>query len=451
MISISIGKADVECTDRVVLTSGMVKAVEVAFSFSNKWDGFSKIAIFSNGTTTVDVSLDEDDKCYIPHEVLEVAGEEVTVGVYGHKGEGDDYVAIPTETQSLGEVVEGANPSGEEPAEPTPTVWEELKIRVENTYTKEEVNAMLSLAKREMLPTSLVGITTSNTNMISITDNQISCGVGNTTLIDVHGEVEFEFNGSTQVDFYVDDKKLGGFEPSTTSYVGETKYIGYVESGIKFVFHSGGTIDITKFNVASYTGGTLTPELAEKVIRTQVFTQEEKSKLANIPVVGDAGYTFKDITFTQLQNEGKLTVSEGAVVQDKEITNSTYVKFAFDSYVDIERLVVRKGQVYINGKLYEDYTNATSGWLSYNGYVETLEIIGDTEYLTVYFNKLITNGRFKVAEYNGGHITSEQLKRIGNTYTITEVNNLITEAFGNVAQVFDEVHEYAESLGGDEA
>lgn len=132
MMTISIGKADAECPEKVTLTSGMVNAVQIVFSFSEHWDEFKKIAVFSNGATTLDVPLDEESKCFVPHEVLEVAGKEVSVGVYGSKGEGSDYVAIPTEKCSLGKVVEGVNPTGEEPSEPTPTVLDDLILRVEN-------------------------------------------------------------------------------------------------------------------------------------------------------------------------------------------------------------------------------------------------------------------------------------------------------------------------------
>jgi hypothetical protein len=131
MMTITVGKADAECPEKVTLTSGMVNAVQIVFSFSEHWDEFdNKIAVFSNGTITLDVPLDEDSTCYVPHEVLTQAGKEVSVGVYGSKGEGSDYVAIPTEKCSLGKVVEGVNPTGEEPTEPTPTVLDDLVVRV---------------------------------------------------------------------------------------------------------------------------------------------------------------------------------------------------------------------------------------------------------------------------------------------------------------------------------
>lgn len=132
MITISIGKADTTCVDKITLTSGMVKAVQVAFDFTDEWEGFDKVAVFSNGEISVDVSIDDTGRCYIPHEILATHGKEITCGIYGSKGVGKDYRAIPTAKCSLGKVVEGVNPAGEEPTEPTPNIWDELRIRVEN-------------------------------------------------------------------------------------------------------------------------------------------------------------------------------------------------------------------------------------------------------------------------------------------------------------------------------
>lgn len=146
MFTITIGKAEAICGDKITLTSGMVKAVRVAFVFSEEWDNFDKIVVFSNGTETLDVSLGEDNTCYIPHEMMADAGRDVTCGVYGYKGEGSKRVAIPTVKCSLGKVVEGVNPSGDEPKEPTPSVWEEVLTTlnkhdeaIKNPYYTEDV------------------------------------------------------------------------------------------------------------------------------------------------------------------------------------------------------------------------------------------------------------------------------------------------------------------------
>lgn len=157
MFTISIEKATTTCPDKITLTSGMVKAVQVSFSFSEEWENFDKVAVFSNGETSVDVSLDDENKCHIPHEVLAEAGKDVSVGVYGSTGEGEDYVAIPTAKCSLGRVEEGVNPSGEEPTEPTPTIWDEVKVfmtKAESTDNKIDDFSKLDILSNEQYPTA---------------------------------------------------------------------------------------------------------------------------------------------------------------------------------------------------------------------------------------------------------------------------------------------------------
>lgn len=207
MFTITIGKAEAICGDKITLTSGMVKAVRVAFVFSEEWDNFDKIVVFSNGTETLDVSLGEDNTCYIPHEMMADAGRDVTCGVYGYKGEGSKRVAIPTVKCSLGKVVEGVNPSGEEPTDPTPTIWEEVLITlnkhdeaIKNPYYTEDVK--------------LTGITTAVSDWedvdIGISDNSISSANAEFT-IDIQGDVKFNCScsgepGGYTANFYVDDE-----------------------------------------------------------------------------------------------------------------------------------------------------------------------------------------------------------------------------------------------------
>lgn len=208
MFTVSIGKADVICSDKITLTSGMVKAVKVAFAFSEEWDDFRKIVVFSNGATDIDVSLDDYNMCYIPHEILADVGKDVTCGVYGYKGEGRERVAIPTVKCSLGKVVEGVNPSGEEPNDPTLTLWEEIMVKVEehddfigNPYYTQAVN--------------LKGITTANPGWEGvdgyITDNSLSSS-DCTFDIDIHGDVRFKCVCSGEpehtADFYIDGEMV---------------------------------------------------------------------------------------------------------------------------------------------------------------------------------------------------------------------------------------------------
>lgn len=112
-----------------LLTAGMAKAVTVQFVFSPEWDGLTKTAVFSNGKTTVDVLAAnwDGDTVPVPHEVLAVPGRHARVGVYGADESG---VVMPTVWVSLGKVQPGADPSGDETADPSLPVWAQLQKQI---------------------------------------------------------------------------------------------------------------------------------------------------------------------------------------------------------------------------------------------------------------------------------------------------------------------------------
>ena len=112
-----------------LLTAGMSKAVTVQFVFSPEWDGLTKTAVFSNGKTTVDVLTAnwDGDTVPVPHEVLAVPGRHARVGVYGADESG---VVLPTVWVSLGKVQPGADPSGDDSADPSMPVWAQLQSQI---------------------------------------------------------------------------------------------------------------------------------------------------------------------------------------------------------------------------------------------------------------------------------------------------------------------------------
>lgn len=120
--------ADVSCC-KPLLTSGMSNAEKVAFTFSKDWDGLAKTAVFTNGPVSVDIlqSNWQGDTVPIPHEVLAEAGRTVRVGVYGTNADG---VALPTIWATLGKVRAGADPSGDEAADPTLPIWAQLQAQI---------------------------------------------------------------------------------------------------------------------------------------------------------------------------------------------------------------------------------------------------------------------------------------------------------------------------------
>lgn len=265
MFTITIGKADTSCPDKITLTSGMVNAVQVAFAFSEEWEGFDKIAVFSNGATTVDVTLDEKDRCYVPHEVLSVAGRDVNVGVYGSKGEGEDYVAIPTEKCSLGKVSEGVDPSGEESAEPTPTIWDNLNIRVTNLethmdeHTHDVARAGISLVPlTELYENGKLTYTEYTPGTTTIEDNRIEA-LSVYVAIKYSGYVEFDINGGAE-ELTIDgvETDIGGSEPSIIY-----NFKGYLNDGIRFRVTTGDAI--LNWYQQTFTDGFMSGEDKEKL------------------------------------------------------------------------------------------------------------------------------------------------------------------------------------------
>ena len=134
-----------------LLTAGMAKAVTVEFVFSPAWDGLTKTAVFSNGKTTVDVLAAnwDGDTVPVPHEVLAVPGRHARVGVYGANESG---VILPTVWVSLGKVQPGADPSGDESADPSLPVWAQLQKQIGDlddlqTYNKGNIVEAINEAR----------------------------------------------------------------------------------------------------------------------------------------------------------------------------------------------------------------------------------------------------------------------------------------------------------------
>lgn len=123
MILIDISGASAVIRKQDVLTQGMAGAT-VTFRFDESWDGFSKTAVFRGGDITKDVT-DIADTVTIPWEVL-LAGVPVCIGVYGIKGE----IVLPTVWARTNPVLPGADPSGDESADPTLPIWAKMQETV---------------------------------------------------------------------------------------------------------------------------------------------------------------------------------------------------------------------------------------------------------------------------------------------------------------------------------
>ena len=103
------------------ITTGMVGKT-VSFDFSAAWDGLVKTAVFEGSGVKKDVTL-SGDTAVIPHECLTAPGGMLRVGVFGTDG----TIQTPTVYTDIGQIEQGADPSGDTSADPTLPIWAQLQ------------------------------------------------------------------------------------------------------------------------------------------------------------------------------------------------------------------------------------------------------------------------------------------------------------------------------------
>lgn len=135
MFRVQVDKTQLTVIDTEPTTSGSSQVYEIEFAFSPDWDGFQKTAVFmaederQQLVTTIDVLLDQTNRCKIPHEMFQMYGYTVTFGVYGIK---ENAHILPTVVVNLTEVIRGVIPGEATTVEPTQSVYEQILYRLEN-------------------------------------------------------------------------------------------------------------------------------------------------------------------------------------------------------------------------------------------------------------------------------------------------------------------------------
>ncbi len=109
----------IEVPEIPLLVAGTVDAYIVEFIFDPVWEGYRKVAVFTNGLETREAAF-VDGLCYVPWEVLQT-GSKLMVGVYGVRGD----EVLPTVWSEALKVSPGARPS-ETALAPTPGLTEQL-------------------------------------------------------------------------------------------------------------------------------------------------------------------------------------------------------------------------------------------------------------------------------------------------------------------------------------
>lgn len=100
MTKLNISHTNISVSNLDTLVEGNVNSIFVEFIFSAEWENLARVAVFSNGTSKVSVSLDSD-RCAIPWEVLTAKGE-LYISIRG-LGKSGRFV-LCTENKLLGRI-----------------------------------------------------------------------------------------------------------------------------------------------------------------------------------------------------------------------------------------------------------------------------------------------------------------------------------------------------------
>ncbi len=110
------------------ITAGTV-GLPVEFTFDSQWQPLQKTAVFRVSGKCLDC-VNIEKSAIVPWELLKRPGCRLWCGVYGTDDSGT--LQIPTVWADLGEILPGADPSGDESADPTAPVWQQLTEDVES-------------------------------------------------------------------------------------------------------------------------------------------------------------------------------------------------------------------------------------------------------------------------------------------------------------------------------
>lgn len=121
-IMVKASRAEASAQVVGLLTSGMV-GVQVSFDLDATWAGLRKTAVFRAGGKTYD-RVNIGNSTTVPWEVLTEPNQYLKIGLYGAADDGS--VVIPTIWAVAGQILPGADPSGDESLDPSLPVWQQL-------------------------------------------------------------------------------------------------------------------------------------------------------------------------------------------------------------------------------------------------------------------------------------------------------------------------------------
>lgn len=126
MFRVDIKKTQPTLTEKEPMTSGSRNVYVAEFTFSEEWSVLQRTAVFRAGDVTINILLDDANKCFIPWEVLVDPGKTLQVGAFGVL---DENTILPTIWVTVDNILQGVT-TGVEPSEPTPDVYQQILAKL---------------------------------------------------------------------------------------------------------------------------------------------------------------------------------------------------------------------------------------------------------------------------------------------------------------------------------
>ena len=146
MFVMNVEKNIAKIAESEAMTSGSSNVYLVQFNFSPEWDDLERVAVFKSGDTIIDVLLDEDNRCFMPWEVLIKYGTQIRFGVYGTK---DENIVLPTIWAQTETILEGVV-TGIEAQPPSPTLYDQLLDRLKFIDELLELRSFKAITNKEL-------------------------------------------------------------------------------------------------------------------------------------------------------------------------------------------------------------------------------------------------------------------------------------------------------------
>lgn len=158
-MEIIVNAHTIQLTQTEIVNEGEYNIQQCNFTFSDEYNGLTKIAIFSNLNNSFQTII-TNGSCIIPAEILQQEGT-LILGVYGYETDGETLIKRYSPTPACFTVSKGSYQLASEVEPPSPSIVEQLEQQI--SELSDEIttinNIIPTLATKSEIPTKTSQLT----------------------------------------------------------------------------------------------------------------------------------------------------------------------------------------------------------------------------------------------------------------------------------------------------